>query len=121
VDTSKSFRKPITATFTRIRDGKFIDSSEERIIHVEVVDRVNAPPTLRFIGGPTGNESYYLGDLTHSQFGLKARLQQEPTQTEFSLCWGCNTYPRCTVPIDKLIEFIDKAIEDLKLNLSTKP
>ena len=57
---------------------------------------------LRFIGGPTGHESYYLADL----------LENKKNDGEFCICAGTiNRWPACYVERKTVLDFIKKALE----------
>lgn len=59
-------------------------------------------PVLRFIGGPTGYESYYIEDL------MKNSLREG---TDFCICAGTiNSWPECKVPWDEVFHFIQENI-----------
>ena len=54
---------------------------------------------LYFVGGPTGNEAYYIDTL----------LETATEKSEISICQGTQTgYPSCYVPWKDVLEFIKK-------------
>jgi len=96
--------KPIMASFTRetgrwngktFVDREFYNYSKE--IQMEIVDK-DDKPILRFIGGPTGYESYYIKDF----------LKPWPNRpSEICICGGTiNSYHRCSVPWKEVEQFL---------------
>ena len=63
---------------------------KEKEIQILIEEPDNDKPVLRFLGGPTGHESYYIEDL------LRNRLLQE--SEDFMICAGTvNSWPQCWV------------------------
>ena len=97
----------IKATFTRKYArwddyaDKYVDETtkvEEKLINMEIIFR-NAKPILRFIGGPTGHESYYIEDM------LKYP-PKNPAET-LCICAGTvNSWAECVVPWQDVKNFL---------------
>lgn len=67
--------------------------TEERELGIEI-DFSKAKTVLRFIGGPTGHESYYLEDLL-------PKIKQG--DGDLLICFGTpGSWAKCTVKLDKL-------------------
>ena len=70
----------------------------ERIIYMHLED-CKKGQLLRFIGGPTGYESYYVKDL----------LLNDPNAGEMCICGGTiNRWPSCYVNMKIVKDFIKK-------------
>jgi len=99
--------REIKATFTREsarwdkKTNKYVDHSqkvEERTITMEIFLR-DDKPILKFHGGPTGFESYYVETL----------LRDTPARGSDTLCicaGTVNSYAVCTVPWKEVLDFI---------------
>ena len=91
--------------------GTFLDRTEEefiKMIEAEVYETDSSRLTLEFLGGPTGFESYYLGDLVD----LKDRDSEE-----FCICAGTiNRWPACYVKRIDVVRLIDLAMQRYNLN-----
>ena len=87
-------------------DGKgFINRKwskvEEKKLKVTLDDTNTDKPIVKFHGGPTGFESYYLKDLLENPFG-------ENEHDLFCICGGTiNSWPRCFVKSRDLKEILE--------------
>lgn len=74
---------------------------QERMLELRIEpSEYNNRPVLRFIGGPTGHESYYLHDLINI-------LEDAPPNEVLTICGGTiNSWPRCWVNITDLQEAV---------------
>lgn len=99
----------IKATFTRKyarwneKENKYTDHSQktdEKLITMEIIFRENSDKAvLRFNGGPTGFESYYIDDLLEDR-------KHNPHET-FCICAGTvNSWAECMVPWQDVKNFL---------------
>lgn len=84
------------------KDGKFINKhirkTETKTLKLKLEERIHGK-VIRFIGGPTGFESYYIECLN---------LKPGP----FVICGGTiNSWPRCTVKAEDIIKFLNSGVE----------
>ena len=75
--------------------GKYVDKKlsevEEKELKVTLDITNTDKPIIKFHGGPTGFESYYLNDILENPFGLNEN-------DNFCICGGTiNSWPRCWV------------------------
>jgi len=69
----------------------------EKEIEMVIEDR-GGKPILKFIGGPTGYESYYVEDM------VKPR---QKLSRELCICGGTvNSYHKCIVPWNEVVQFL---------------
>jgi hypothetical protein len=76
----------------------------EKELEMEIIslgpESVYRDPIIRFYGGPTGHESYYIADLLRN---LEFKLECD----DFSICAGTiNSWPECRVSFKEVIDFI---------------
>lgn len=84
-------------TFTNVRE-----KVQEKTISMAICHRPNGT-TVKFTGGPTGYEEYYIEHL------LSTDRQKRSTDC-FVICVGTtNSYARCEVPWSEVVEFIKQA------------
>jgi len=96
----------IKATFTTEKArwyhkiNKYVDRTfeiEDREIKMEIIAKDSKEPILRFVGGPTGFEAYYISSL----------LQDSFDGPNFCICGGTvNSWPQCEVPWAEVKEFL---------------
>ena len=74
---------------------------QERMLELRIEpSEYNSKLVLRFIGGPTGHESYYLNDLM-------SLLAEAPPNEVLTICAGTiNSWPRCWINITELQEAV---------------
>ena len=86
------------------RKCKFVDRKSktfERELEMEIAQGQSGP-VIKFIGGPTGFESYYIKDL----------LEDQSKSGPFWICAGTiNRWPRCSVEFSEVIKFIKESIK----------
>jgi hypothetical protein len=76
-----------------------------KTIGMQIERRIGEEDIIRFIGGPTGHESYYVNSLLA---GLNRKIRKE-----LFICAGTiNSWPQCSVPFHLVIEFIQKHSKD---------
>ena len=96
-----------TATWNR-KKNKYEDRqyrTESRTIKMEIEDR-GEESIIRFIGGPTGFESYHISDFL---------LDKDVERDTLCICGGTvNSWPKCIVPWQPVISFILKFVEENK-------
>lgn len=65
-----------------------------------VIDQGTHGNTIKFEGGPTGFESYYIEDLVRG-------FKQRPGFPTLCICAGTiNSWPRCEVSVQRVQEFL---------------
>jgi hypothetical protein len=104
-----TIEKTIEATFTkttaRWNGNNFVNREEEseiKDIKMSILEREYGK-VLKFEGGPTGHESYYIDDL----LGNNNPVNKE--RDYFCLCIGSiNGYPKCVVSRQKVFNFIEE-------------
>ncbi len=95
------------------KENKFVDRAispvTEKILDVEILfpDSKDYSPILKFIGGPTGYESYYIENLLTNDFKGE----------EFCICGGTiNSWARCYVKA-KDVNVIINLYKEYKMDL----
>ena len=79
----------------------------ERMLEVEITRNLRGSTILRFIGGPTGHEAYYLYKL----------LPMNNKQGEFCICAGTiNSWPACYVQWADIKKFYNEYLQKEVLN-----
>lgn len=85
--------------------SKFVDreiTKQTKQIEMEI-DLSRGTPILKFNGGPTGFESYYIEDLCYGKHDIRQRAKD----SDFCICGGTiNRWARCVVPMEKVLEFL---------------
>lgn len=107
---------PIDSIWTKItaewtRDG-YVDQHEDIMDdHPQVLMKLgeqtdwqgNIKKVLHFVGGPTGHESYYVEDMLNPIDGIKIYAPNT-----LCICGGTiNSWPRCEVPTDQVLKFLE--------------
>ena len=82
--------------------------NKTKIIKMKIEKNADGNNILRFIGGPTGYESYYLEDLIRN-------VGPARNGNGFCICGGTiNSWPFVRVPMKDVFEFIDAFIVSQK-------
>lgn len=69
---------------------------DEKELDMVIIEGIHGP-IVRFVGGPTGHESYYIEDLLSSDF----------TKGDFYICAGTiNRWSACKVKREEVLNFI---------------
>lgn len=75
--------------------------SIEKVLFMKVNTNLEGKKVLKFEGGPTGFESYYISDLLENKPGPVDK------NTPFCICGGTvNSWPRAVVLLKEVLDFI---------------
>lgn len=90
------------------RANQYVDrktTTRQKDLTMEIIRRTDGKDVIRFVGGPTGHESYYVADLLASLLD-----DSRPHHPSLCICGGTvNSWPRCEVPVAGVLRFLEAA------------